>query len=93
MSLPFPGAERAKHMGELRRGEQRWDVYLETQADAGALGAAGGGVRGRLHFVSQGRHKVTTWIFLELDEREIHDRFGEFSAVELWHFLQSLEDG
>jgi len=86
MSLPFPGAERAKHMGELRRGDQHWDVYLESQADPGVEA-----VRGRLHFVSQGRHRVTGWIFLEWQEREIHDRFGEFSAIELWHFVQSLE--
>jgi hypothetical protein len=88
MSLPFPGAERAKHMGELRRGDHHWDVYLESQADPGV-----GAVRGRLHFHSQDRHKVTGWIFLERQEREIQERFGEFSAVELWHFVESLEDG
>jgi hypothetical protein len=88
MTLPFPGAERAKHMGELRRGGEHWDVFLESQPDA-QLGA----LRGRLHFVSSGRHRVTGWIFLEWQEREVHERFGELSAVELWHFLESLPDG
>ncbi|HXF95293.1 MAG TPA: hypothetical protein VNI61_04255 [Gemmatimonadales bacterium] len=87
MTLPFPGADRAKHMGELRRGDQHWDVYLECQPDAD-LGA----VRGRLHFVAQRRHRVTGWIFLEWQEREIQDRFGEFSAVELWHFVEAVEE-
>jgi hypothetical protein len=29
---------------------------------------------------------------LEPTERDIHERFGEFSAVELWHFLEALDD-
>ena len=28
---------------------------------------------------------------MERHERDIQDRFGEFSAVELWHFLEALE--
>lgn len=88
MTLPFPGAERAKHMGELHRGGEHWDVYLEAQADAG-LGA----FRGRLHFVSQGRHRMTGWIFLEPQERDMHERFTELSAAELWHFVAALADG
>jgi hypothetical protein len=87
MANPFPGHERAKHMGELKRGEQRWDVFLETQPD-GDLG--GGAVRGRIHFVNGDLHRVTTWIFLEWQERDIHERFGEFSAVELLHFVEAL---
>src|SRR5437773_398183 len=51
----------------------------------------GGPVRGRLHFVSGERHRTTSWIFLEWSEREIQDRFGEFSAVELWHFVEALD--
>ena len=50
MTNAFPGQERAKHMGELMRGDQRWDVYVEAQQDA-ELGA----VRGRIHFVSGSR--------------------------------------
>jgi hypothetical protein len=72
-------------MGELKRGDRRWDVYLETQPD-GSMGA----VRGRIHFVAPSDHRVTGWVFLEWQERDIHDRFGEFSAVELWHFLEAL---
>src|SRR5262245_30264471 len=86
MSAPFPGQERARHMGELRRGDQRWDVFVETQAD-GELQA----VRGRLHFVNGGKSRSTSWIFLESTDRDIQERFGEFSAVELWHFVASLE--
>lgn len=87
MSVTFPGQDRSKHMGELKRGDQRWDVYLESQPDP-ELGA----VRGRIHFVGGvgDVHRMTSWIFLEWQERDIQDRFGEFSAVELWHFLDAL---
>ncbi len=86
--MPFPGQERSKHMGELTRGEQRWNVYLEMQPD-GSVGA----VRGRIHFVGARveEHRMTGWVFLEWQERDVQDRFGEFSAVELWHFVESLE--
>ncbi len=90
MTNPFPGHERAKHMGELRRGDQRWDVYVEAQPDE--QGAKGGPVRGRIHFVSGERHRVTTWIFLEWQERDIHERFAEFSAVELLRFVEALDN-
>ncbi|HWZ27724.1 MAG TPA: hypothetical protein VNX15_04135 [Gemmatimonadales bacterium] len=86
MTNPFPGREQARHMGELRRGERRWDVYLESEP-AGDRSS----VRGRIHFVAPGDHRTTGWIFLELGEREVRERFGEFSAVELWHFLEALE--
>jgi hypothetical protein len=87
MSAPFPGHERAKQMGELRRGAERWDVFVETQPEV-ELQA----VRGRLHFVRGDRHRATSWIFLEPTERDVHERFGEFSAVELWHFVAALGD-
>lgn len=86
MSAAFPGQERAKHMGDLKRGDERWDVFLEAQPDA-ELGA----VRGRIHFVGPDRHRTTGWIFLEWQERDIQERFGEFSAIELWHFVEALE--
>jgi hypothetical protein len=86
MTAAFPGQDRAKHMGELKRGEERWDVYMEMQQDAD-----GGAVRGRLHFVNGDRRRTTSWMFLEVSEREVQERFGEFSAVELWHFLQALD--
>ena len=88
MTTPFAGREHARHMGELRRGERRWDVYLEAES-TGERSA----VRGRIHFVAPGDHRTTGWIFLETGEPEIRDRFGEFSAVELWHFLEALEPG
>ena len=87
MNVAFPGQDRAKHMGELKRGDERWEVYIEMQPDA----EGGGAVRGRLHFVTGERRRTTSWIFLEFSEREIQDRFGEFSAVELWHFLEALD--
>jgi hypothetical protein len=88
MSAAFPGHDRAKHMGELKRGDERWEVFLEIQPDP-EVGA--GAVRGRLHFVSAERRRTTSWIFLEWSEREVQDRFGEFSAVELWHFVAALD--
>lgn len=87
MGLSFPGQERARQMGELRRGNQHWNVLLETEPD-GTLGT----VRGRIHFVSIDRHRVTSWIFMEWQEREVQERFGEFSAAELWQFLEALPD-
>lgn len=87
MTAAFPGQDRAKHMGELKRGDERWDVYIEVQPDA-ELGA----VRGRLHFVNGDHRRTTGWIFLEVSEREVAERFGEFSAVELWHFVEALID-
>jgi hypothetical protein len=88
MSAAFPGQERSKHMGELKRGEERWQVYIEMQPDA-EVGP--GAVRGRMHFLSGERRRTTTWIFLEWSEREIQDRFGDFSAIELWHFVEALD--
>lgn len=86
MSAPLSGQDRAKHMGELKRGDERWEVFVEMQHDAEV-----GAVRGRVHFVSGERRRTTSWIFLEPSEREIQERFGEFSAVELWHFVAALD--
>jgi hypothetical protein len=86
MSAAFPGQDRAKHMGELKRGDDRWEVFIEVQPDA-ELRA----VRGRVHFVTGDRRRTTAWIFLEPSERDIQERFGEFSAVELWHFVEALD--
>ena len=85
MTAAFPGQDRSKHMGELKRGDERWDVYMEMQHDTDV-----GAVRGRLHFVNGERRRTTSWIFLEMSEREVQDRFGDFSAVELWHFLEAV---
>ena len=72
-------------MGELARGEDRWDVLLESVRDDEV-----GGLRGRIHFVSGNIHRLSGWIFLEWSEREIESRFGDFSAQELWRLLDSL---
>ncbi|HTR20831.1 MAG TPA: hypothetical protein VMH88_08250 [Gemmatimonadales bacterium] len=87
MSEPFPGKDHSRHMGELKRGDQRWEVYLEMHPDV-EIGA----VRGRIHFVGPagGGRKTTGWVFLEWQERDIVERFGEFSAVELLHFVEAL---
>ena len=85
MSDAFPGQEHARHMGELKRGPHRWDVYLELQPDA-ELSA----VRGRIHFVGDASHKATAWVFLEWQEKDILERFGEFSAVELLQFVEAI---
>lgn len=86
MTNPFPGRDHSRHMGELRRGERRWDVYLESEPTEDRAS-----VRGRIHFVAPGDQRTTGWIFLEAGAQEISERFGEFSAVELWHFLEALE--
>jgi hypothetical protein len=47
-------------------------------------------VRGRIHFLAGERHRETAWIFLEWSEKEIRERFNEFSANELWSLVESL---
>jgi hypothetical protein len=81
----FAWASQAKHMGQLGRGEMRWEVYLEVQAES-----PNSPVRGRLHFVAGERHRETAWIFLEWSEKDIRERFNEFGANELWGLLESL---
>ena len=76
---------KARQMGELARAENRWDVVLETVKD-GSVGA----IRGRIHFVSGSTHCLSGWIFLEWKEKEVEERFAEFSAQELWNLLDSL---
>ena len=73
-------------MGELKRGQYRWDVYLELRPDAD-LGA----IRGRIHFVGDGSQKTTGWVFLEWHEKDVMERFGEFSAVELLQFVEAIQ--
>lgn len=72
-------------MGELSRGENRWDVLLETVRDPEVQA-----LRGRIHFISGNQHRLSGWIFLEWSEDEVAQRFGEFSAQELWNLLDSL---
>jgi hypothetical protein len=76
---------KARQMGELARGDSRWDVVLETTRDAGV-----GAFRGRIHFISGNMHRLSGWIYLEWAEKEVEERFGEFSAQELWTLLDSL---
>jgi hypothetical protein len=74
-------------MGELQRGEDRWDVLLETVVDSSV-----DAIRGRIHFICGNVHRLSGWIFLEWAEKEIEIRFTEFSAQELWTLLGSLEE-
>jgi hypothetical protein len=80
---PLPDAPRARHLGDLARGDLRWNVYLETMMEDSSA-------RGRVHFVNGPRHRMTGWIFMEWSEQAIYDRFGEFSPAELWKMLESL---
>ena len=76
---------KARQMGELTRGGDRWDVMLESVRDEEINGQ-----RGRIHFVCGDVHRLTGWVFLEWAERDIETRFNEFSAQELWNLLDSL---
>jgi hypothetical protein len=40
--------------------------------------------------VGDGSHKATAWVFLEWQEKDILERFGEFSAVELLQFVEAI---
>jgi len=74
-------------MGDLTRGDSRWDVVLETAPDPEV-----NGIRGRIHFISGNSHRQSAWIFLEWSERDMEARFSEFavSAQRLWELLDSL---
>ena len=76
---------QARQMGELARGESRWDVLLEVARDDEI-----GVLRGRIHFVGGNLHRLSGWIFLEWSAKDIETRFGEFSAQELWNLLDSI---
>jgi hypothetical protein len=80
---PIPEAPAARHLGDLARNQVRWSVYLETRQE-------GGVAAGRVHFVEGTRHRCTGWIFREFTERQILERFNEFSPVELCKILDSL---
>lgn len=78
-------------LGALQRGDIQWDVLLETRPHPRAEGARGP-LQGRLHFVRDDGDAVrsTGWIFVEWGDTEMLVRFSQFSAVELWHLLDSL---
>ena len=82
----YSWGQHATHMGQLNRSDQRWDVFLEHIADTQDKHLR----RGRVHFVAGERHRESAWIFVERSDREILDRFNEFSAIELWSLLESL---
>jgi len=81
----FAWTERAHHMGQLSKGTGHWDVHLEMRADDDKRTHWG-----RLHFTSGDRHRQSAWIFLEYSEKEIRERFADFSSTELWALLDSL---
>jgi hypothetical protein len=84
-SPAFSWSKHATHMGHLARGDVRWEVFLEILTDADKSLR-----RGRVHFVAGERHRESAWIFVEVAERDVLERFNEFSAVELWSLLESL---
>lgn len=79
-----PNAPLARHMGDLTRNDTRWGVYLEARQQKESWS-------GRLHFVDGPRHRSTGWIFVEWAEAALIDRFNEFSPVELWRLVESLQ--
>lgn len=84
---PLPAAlaeaPAARHLGDLGRADERWQVYLETRPQ-GQL------VAGRVLFARDGATRSSAWILLEWSEPDVLARFNEFSAVELWRLLESL---
>lgn len=82
----YAWSQHATHMGHLARSEVRWEVFLEVLPDANDKHLK----RGRVHFVTGERHRESAWIFLEYAERDVLERFNEFSAIELWSLLESL---
>lgn len=78
-----PDAPLARHLGDLGRADERWQVFLETRPQ-------GQTVAGRVHFLQDGQARSSAWILLEWSEPDVLHRFNEFSAVELWRLLESL---
>lgn len=85
---PPLSAIKARQMGELVRGDSRWNVLLESVSDPSIEA-----LRGRIHFISGNIHRLSGWIFLEWTEKDVEIRFSEFSAQELWNLLDSLGVG
>lgn len=79
----LPEAPTARHLGDLGRADERWQVFLENRAQ-------GQTVAGRVHFVQGDLTRSSAWILLERSETDVLTRFNEFSAVELWRLLESL---
>lgn len=82
---PPLGEIQARQMGELVRGDSRWDVLVEVARDEEVAA-----LRGRIHFISGNLHRLSGWIFLEWAAKDIEARFAEFSPQELWNLLDSL---
>jgi hypothetical protein len=78
-----PSAPVTHHLGDLARGGTTWQVHLEVVADMLP-------VKGRVHFVAEAEQRSTGWIFIEASEQDLLRRFHEFSALELWRLLESL---
>jgi hypothetical protein len=78
----IPGAQL---MGDLVRGGARWEVYLELAPDLEMRA-----VRGRVHFAQGERRRASAWIFLEATDRDVRERFLDFSSLELWSLVESL---
>jgi hypothetical protein len=72
-------------MGQLARGETTWEVYVEFE-----FPPDDGTVRGRIHFVHGDRHRQSAWVFLERTQKEVQERFNDFSANELWNLVEAL---
>lgn len=84
-SLPAGVTPQAgRHLGDLTRSGITWQVHLESRPQ-GQLTA------GRIHFVAPHTARATGWIFLEWSEQDVLYRFNEFSPIELWKLLESLE--
>ncbi len=81
--VDLPEVPGAYHLGDLARGGVAWKVYLETEI--GVLP-----VKGRVHFVTSTEQRSTGWVFIEMSEPDLMQRFQQFSAVELWRVLESL---
>lgn len=79
-----------RHLGDLARGDARWQVYLETRHRAGPEARQQQMVEGRIHFVGIHSRRSTGWIFLEWSDAEVLARFNEFSPTELWKLVEGV---
>jgi len=78
------GPQSGRHLGDLTRAGVTWQVHLECRPQ-GQLTA------GRIHFVAPHTARATGWIFIEWSDQDVLYRFNEFSPIELWKLLESLE--
>lgn len=60
----LPEVPLARHLGDLGRADERWQVFLETRPQGKTVG-------GRVHFLQGEQTRASAWILLEWSEQDV----------------------